>query len=271
MLALDPDDGKIKWHFQFTPHDTHDWDANETLVLFDAHGRRPRAQAARAGQSQRLLLRARSRDRRVPHRHAVREADVGGRPRREGPADREARASSRAPKARWCIPSIQGAANWYSPSYSPKTNLFYQAAREMGTIYYKGEAVYKPGIGFTGGGGRTLNGDDAWSAVRALDATTGKMKWEFKLLSPGWSSLLSTAGGLVFGGTEEGNFFALDAETRQAAVGHAARRQHPRHPDVVRGRRQAVRRHRRRVRAVRLRVAVAPRTGMRASRSSRSS
>ena len=50
-------------------------------------------------------------------------------------------------------------------------------------------------------------------AIRALEATTGKLKWEFKLLSPGFSSLLSTAGGLVFGGTEEGNFFALDAET----------------------------------------------------------
>jgi alcohol dehydrogenase (cytochrome c) len=83
----------------------------------------------------------------------------------------------------------------------------------MGTIFYKGEAVYKPGVGFTGGGGRTLNTDDSWSAVRALEATTGKLKWEFKLLSAGRSSLLSTAGGLVFGGTEEGNFFALDAET----------------------------------------------------------
>jgi len=111
------------------------------------------------------------------------------------------------------FPSISGAANWYSPSYSPKTNLFYQVAREWSTIFYKGEAVYKPGFGFTAGGGRTANGDDAWAAVRAFEATTGKVKWEFKLLSPGFSSLLSTAGGLVFGGTDEGNFFALDAET----------------------------------------------------------
>ena len=79
--------------------------------------------------------------------------------------------------------------------------------------FFKGEAVYKPGFGFTAGGGRTQNGDDAWAAVRAFEATTGKLKWEFKLLSPGFSSLLSTAGGLVFGGTDEGNFFALDAET----------------------------------------------------------
>ena len=57
-----------------------------------------------------------------------------------------------------------------------------------------------------------MDGDVSYGAVRAWEATTGKLKWEFKLLSPGLTSLLSTAGGLVFGGTEEGNFFALDAE-----------------------------------------------------------
>jgi alcohol dehydrogenase (cytochrome c) len=58
-----------------------------------------------------------------------------------------------------------------------------------------------------------VNGDDAYAAIRALEGTTGKLKWEFKLLQPGMDGVLSTAGGLVFSGTEEGNFFALDAET----------------------------------------------------------
>ena len=111
------------------------------------------------------------------------------------------------------FPNIQGAANWFSPSYSPQTKLFYQTAREMGAVYYKGEATYKPGAAFTAGGGRAVNGDDAWSAIRALDAVTGALKWEFTLLSPGWTSLLSTAGGLLFGGTDEGNVFVLDAES----------------------------------------------------------
>jgi outer membrane protein assembly factor BamB len=62
----------------------------------------------------------------------------------------------------------------------------------------------EPGTAYMGGGGRTVSGDDAWGAIRALEGTTGKIKWEFKLLSPGWTSLLSTAGGLVFAGTEEG-------------------------------------------------------------------
>ena len=58
-----------------------------------------------------------------------------------------------------------------------------------------------------------MDGDVSYGAVRAWEATTGKLKWEFKLLTPPMAGLLSTAGGLVFGGAEEGNFFALDAET----------------------------------------------------------
>ena len=116
---------------------------------------------------------------------------------------------------------------------------------------------YKPGEAFVAGGGRAVNGDDAWGAVRALDATTGKLKWEFKLLTPPMSGVLSTAGGLVFGGTDEGNFFALDADTRQAAVGHSSSavqcRSNPMSFSVGR---QAVRRHRRGLRAVRVRAAV---------------
>jgi len=111
------------------------------------------------------------------------------------------------------FPSITGAANWYSPSYSPQTKLFYQFTREMSTIYYKGQAKYVAGQPFTAGGGISVNGDDAYAAIRALEATTGKLKWEFKLLQPGSDGVLSTAGGLVFSGTEEGNFFALDALT----------------------------------------------------------
>lgn len=64
-----------------------------------------------------------------------------------------------------------------------------------------------------GGGEQMLPGDNAWGAVRALDPATGNIKWEFKLQSPPWCGVLSTAGGLIFSGTTEGNFFALDAET----------------------------------------------------------
>ena len=73
--------------------------------------------------------------------------------------------------------------------------------------------MYKPGHRVHRRRRQAARRRDRWGAVRALDATTGKLKWEFKLLTPTWAGVLSTAGGLVFGGTEEGNFFALDAET----------------------------------------------------------
>ena len=110
-------------------------------------------------------------------------------------------------------PSLQGATNWFSPSYHPGLKMFYLAVREMGAYYFKSEAEYKPGAMFTGGGERTLPPDQNYGAVRALDAATGKTKWEFRLQSPPWAGVMATAGGLVFGGSEEGNFFALNAQT----------------------------------------------------------
>src|ERR1035438_7092297 len=71
--------------------------------------------------------------------------------------------------------------------------------------YYKGEANYQPGTFFAGGGEQELPSDDAWGAIRALEATTGRMVWEFRLHSPPWAGVLATAGGLVFSGSDEGN------------------------------------------------------------------
>jgi alcohol dehydrogenase (cytochrome c) len=113
-------------------------------------------------------------------------------------------------------PSLYGATNWFSPSYSPITKLVYISVREQSSYFYKTEAEYQKGVMFVGGGERAVGGSKASGAVRALDAFTGAMKWEFKLQSPPWSGLLSTAGGLVFGGSMEGNFYALDALTGKA-------------------------------------------------------
>jgi alcohol dehydrogenase (cytochrome c) len=110
-------------------------------------------------------------------------------------------------------PNLYGATNWFSPSYSPRTKLVYVSVREQSSYFYKYETQYKPGEYFVGGGERVVGGAKAYGAVRALDALTGDLKWEFKLESPPWSGVLSTGGGLVFGGSMEGNFYALDALT----------------------------------------------------------
>jgi alcohol dehydrogenase (cytochrome c) len=212
LIALNPVDGKIKWHFQFTPHDIHDWDANEIPVLFDAAiNGRSRKLVAMANRNAFYYLLDRETGEFLSATPYAKQTwaeriDAKGRPiRRPG--------TEPSVEGTLVFPNIQGASNWPSPSYSPQTKLFYQAAREMGTYFFKGESKYTPGEPFMAGGGRAVNGDDAWGAVRALEATTGKLKWEFKLITPPMSGVLSTAGGLVFGGTDEGNFFALDAET----------------------------------------------------------
>ena len=81
-------------------------------------------------------------------------------------------------------PSLQGAANWFSPSYSPRTGLFYQPTRIMGAVYFKADVEYVPGQPYTGGGEQALRGEEASGAIKALDALTGELVWEFPLLSP---------------------------------------------------------------------------------------
>jgi len=212
LLALDPADGTIKWHFQFTPHDVHDWDANEIPVLFDAViNQRPRKLVAMANRNGFYYVLDRQTGEFLTGTPYVKQTwaeglDAKGRPLLRNGTEPSIEGSLVYPDAR-------GAANWWSPTYSPQTKLFYQAAREVGAIYHKGEYEYKPGTVFAGGGGRAIEGENGYGAVRGLESTTGKMKWEFRLLTPPLAGLMSSAGGLVFGGAEEGNFFALDATT----------------------------------------------------------
>jgi alcohol dehydrogenase (cytochrome c) len=108
-------------------------------------------------------------------------------------------------------PSLQGATNWASPSYSPQTGLLYVPVREMGSIYFKTPVEYRPGTYYTGGSEKRLD-EESWGAVRAIDVASGKTVWDFALPSPTWAGVLSTAGGLVYSGSNEGIFFALDAK-----------------------------------------------------------
>ncbi|MCC6589015.1 MAG: PQQ-dependent dehydrogenase, methanol/ethanol family [Bryobacterales bacterium] len=210
FVALEADTGKLRWHFQFTPHDTHDWDATHVPLLVDAPVR---------GQMRKLVV--------TPNRNAfyyvldrVTGEFITGRPYAKqtwakGLDDKgrpvliPGMEPSEAGTLVW--PSLNGATVWFSPSYSPATGLVYVSTREVGSIYYKREAEYKPGTFFAGGGETRIPEKQQWGALRALEATTGKMAWEFKLRSAPWAGVLSTAGGLVLSGTNEGNIFALDA------------------------------------------------------------
>jgi alcohol dehydrogenase (cytochrome c) len=112
----------------------------------------------------------------------------------------------------WVYPSLQGSTNWASPSYSPVTDMLYVPVREMGSVYYKTGVEYKPGTYYTGGSEKRLD-EESWGAVHALDVKTGKQAWDFTLPTPTWAGVMATAGGLVFSGSNEGNFYALDAKS----------------------------------------------------------
>ena len=213
VLALDPATGKMKWHFQFTPEDVHDWDANETLVLFDApiNGRERKliAQANRNGfyyvldrATGEYLASSRStRSRRGPMAST----------RRAGRFAR--RASRRASKARWCSRTSRARRTGSARATARRRSCSTRRRARWARSTTRARPCTSPAPRSPAAAAARSTATCASGAIRALEATTGKMKWEFPLLSPGWTSLLSTGGGLLFGGTEEGNFFALDAES----------------------------------------------------------
>ena len=212
LVAVDADTGKLKWYFQFTPHDVHDWDATQVPVLVDGEVR---------GQKRKLLL--------FPNRNAfyyvldrisgeflvgrayAKQTWAKGLDDRGRPIRVPNTFPSLQGTAVW--PAVAGANNWYSPTFSPRTGLLYVATREAGSVYFIGDAEYKEGEQFNGGGFRGIPGGEEWGAVRAMDPATGVLKWEHRLFSPPWAGLLSTAGNLVFGATNEGQVFALQAST----------------------------------------------------------
>src|SRR5258706_9165298 len=212
LVALESETGKLRWHFQYTPHDVHDWDATEIPVLLDTMVRgKPRKVVAMANRNAFYYLLDRETGEYLHGSAYAKQTWAKGLDDSGRPIVLPNTAPSEEGTLVW--PSLQGATNWFSPSYDAGREQFYVAVREMSAYYYKGEAEYKPGTFFAGGGERALAGDQAYGAIRALEVETGKMKWEFKLQSPPWAGVLSTAGGVVFSGSDEGNFYPLDAMT----------------------------------------------------------
>jgi alcohol dehydrogenase (cytochrome c) len=212
VVALDADHGTLKWYFQFTPHDVYDWDATEILVAFDK---------TVAGKRERLLGQADRNafyyvlDRETGHfltAHSIAkqtwatEIDSHGRPV-VNPA------ATPTPEGSMVFPSGGGATNWMSPSYSPVTGLMYVPVREWGGVFYSKADTYHAGEFFLGGSSQILNDPAPVGIVRALDASTGEIRWEYDRNTSSFvGGLLSTKGGVVFGSAGQA-FFALDARS----------------------------------------------------------
>ena len=209
VIALDPDTGKLKWYYQFTPHDVHDWDSVQVPVLVDAEFQgRQRKLLYWANRNAFFYVLDRTNGEFLLGRAFAKQTwakalDEKGRPIRNP-------GTSPSREGTLVYPGVQGGTNWYSPSYSPKTGLFYFSAWEYASKYYTGDAPYTAGNRFLGSVPQAVRDDPGWGALRALDPKTGEKKWDFKLHSTPQAGILSTAGGLVFGGDDEGHYFALD-------------------------------------------------------------
>jgi alcohol dehydrogenase (cytochrome c) len=207
LLALDPDTGKLKWYFQFTKHDEHDYDATQVPVMIEQGDKHLIVQANRNGFFYVLDRATRKLIFSNPYAKVTWSTakDAEGRPATD-------KNGSPTPEGNRVCPGAAGATNWMSPTYDPQTKLFYVTAREQCDIFSTAPQAYEAGHAYYGSA--YFPNEDAepfWGALRAIDPVTGKLKWEWKHPSPTWSGVLSTAGGLVFTGDAEGNFIALEA------------------------------------------------------------
>ncbi len=221
LLAIDADTGKMKWYFQFSPHETHDWDASEPPILFDAViGGKKRKVVAQANRNAFYYVLDRETGEFLAGKAYAKQTWAKGLDAKGRPI--ELPDIEPTPQGTLVYPSITGSVNWTSSSYSPLTGLFYVNTREQGAYYFKGHPQIQPhnpaDIG-GGGGQKVVGGDAAYSAVRALEATTGNVKWQFKMVGDSWTGTLVTAGNLVFCADAEGNFYALNA-TNGAPLWH---------------------------------------------------
>ncbi|HZR33567.1 MAG TPA: PQQ-dependent dehydrogenase, methanol/ethanol family [Terriglobales bacterium] len=209
LLALNADTGKLNWYFQFTKHDEHDWDATQVPIIIDTGGKHLIAQANRNGFFYVL-------DRTTGK---LLSASAYGPVSWSDSKDSEGRPlarkdSSPTSEGRTVCPGALGKTNWMSPSFDSQTGLFYVTAREQCDIFSTAPQPYEAGHAYYGSAYFPADETEPYSgAVRAIDPQSGQMKWEYRHLSPSWSGVLSTAGGLLFTGDSEGNFIALDAAT----------------------------------------------------------
>ncbi len=211
VLALDPDTGKLKWHFQFTPHDLNDYDATETPVLIDAPYK---------GKLRKLLIEANRNgfvyilDRVTGEflqatqfaqtQNWAKGIDAKGRPIRTD-------LIPSAEGTRMC-PSYAGGTNWYSPTYSERTRLFYFMSLDDCSIFKAKTEDFEEGHAFYSTGAAHLPTEHNRKYLNAYNLVTGKFVWRYAQTGDthSFAGVLSTATGLVVFGNDAEEFEAVD-------------------------------------------------------------
>jgi alcohol dehydrogenase (cytochrome c) len=229
VVALDADTGQLKWHFQFTPHDVYDYDSVQVPVLVDMQWPDPNGQRT----MRKVLL--------LANRNGifyVLDRTTGqfllGKPFTKvtwnSGLDEKGRPQNMVPLTEEGVtvyPGVQGATNWYSPSFSPRTGLFYVPTWvDTYSLFTKRPVEYKEGQRYTGAlpampirlltPGPAINRrrpEEGTGAIQAIDPKTGVKKWEYAMSDVVDAGVLTTASDVLFSGGREGYVFALDART----------------------------------------------------------
>jgi alcohol dehydrogenase (cytochrome c) len=220
VIALDADTGKLKWHYQFSPHNEFDWDSTQIPVLADMQYQgQPRKVMLWANRNGMFYVLDRTNGKFLLGKPFVKVNwaigfDEAGRPIR-APGIEPTKAGTLV------YPGNQGGTNWYNPSYSPHTGLFYIPSWEnSSSTYVKGDTppVFDEKVSFSGDRPKPgATGDDVFSAIRAIDPQTGEKKWDYKMSAPSTEGgVLTTASDVLFAGGRDGSFFALDARSGKA-------------------------------------------------------
>lgn len=225
VIALDADTGKLKWYYQFTPNDEWDFDSVQVPVLADLIWKGSRRKVMLWGNRNGFFyVLDRSTGEFLLARAFVKQdwasgIDESGKP---------IKAAGKSPSVGGTdvYPGVQGGTNWYSPSYSRRTGLFYVTSWEdYHTSYFTWDQTYERGKSFTGGTAvgafpsimrePFIRWDPAWGygVVRALNPQTGEKVWDYKMRDVSDAGILTTAGDVLFSGNREGYFFVLDART----------------------------------------------------------
>jgi alcohol dehydrogenase (cytochrome c) len=215
VLALDPDTGKLKWYFQFTPHDLYDYDATETLVLLDATlNGEPRKLLVQANRNGFVYTLDRTNGQFISATPFVEKLnwakgiDAQGRPVRSGVQPTAA--------GTLVCPGYSGATNWFAPAYNPDTHyLYFLALEDCSTYFTKPDRFAEGRTFYATGVERSDAPSDRSRNLLAYDVLAGQFAWRYRQVPGGWASagVMTTASGLVFFGDENESFEAVDART----------------------------------------------------------